>query len=140
MEENGIKHCRTIPLWPQANSEVENFMKPLTKAVHSVHAERKIWKKHLHKFLLNYRTTPRCTTEFTPAQLLFNRKVRNKLPQLTGSNQMNIQEVKRKDEEAKAKMKVYTDARSKAKPSRINVGDLVLVCQRKKTEQTLHAF
>ena len=96
MEENGIKHSRITPLWPQANSEVENFMKPLTKAVRSVHAEGKIWKKHLYKFLLNYQTTPHCTTGFTPAELLFNRKIRNKLPQLTGNSQMNIQEVKRK--------------------------------------------
>ena len=33
MKENGIAHQRITPLWPQANSEVENFMKPLTKAV-----------------------------------------------------------------------------------------------------------
>ena len=32
MKENGIDHQRITPLWPQANSEVENFMKPLTKA------------------------------------------------------------------------------------------------------------
>ena len=37
MEENGIKHCRITPQWPQANSEAENFMKPLTKAVRSAH-------------------------------------------------------------------------------------------------------
>ena len=127
MEEYGIKHSRITPLWPQANSEVENFMKPLTKAVHSVHAEGKIWKKHLYKFLLNYQTTPHCTTGFTPAELLFNRKIRNKLPQLTGSSQMNIQEVKRKDDKAKAKMNVHADAQFKAKPSRIDVGNLVLV-------------
>ena len=138
MEENGIKHCRTTPLWPQANSEVENFMKPLTKAARSAHVEGKVWKKHLHKFLLNYRTTPHCTTGFTPAQLLFNRKVRNKLPQLTDSNQINSQEVKRKDEEAKAKMKVHADTRFKAKPSSINVGDLVLVRQRKENKLSTH--
>ena len=68
MEENSIKYCRTAPLWCHANSEVENFMKPLTKAACSAHVEGKVWKKHLHKFLLNYRTTPHCTTGFTPAQ------------------------------------------------------------------------
>ena len=41
---------------------------------------------------------------------------------------MNSQEVKRKDEETKAKTKVYADTQFKAKPSRINVGNLVLVC------------
>ena len=39
MQENGIKLKRITPLWPQANSEAENFMKPLTRAVRSAHAE-----------------------------------------------------------------------------------------------------
>ena len=39
MEENGITHQKITPLWPQANSEAENFMKPLTKAIHSAHVE-----------------------------------------------------------------------------------------------------
>ena len=47
MEENGIQHRRITPLWPQANSEVENFMNPLTKVVRSAHVEGKTWK-HLH--------------------------------------------------------------------------------------------
>ena len=47
---------------------------------------------------------------------------------------MNIQEVNRKEDEAKAKMKVHADVRSKAKPSRIDVGDLVLVRQRKQNK------
>ena len=33
MQENGIKHQKITPLWPQANAEAENFIKPLTKAV-----------------------------------------------------------------------------------------------------------
>ena len=93
MEENGIKHCKTNPLWPQEN---ENFMKPLTKAAHSAHAEGKVWKKHPHKFLLNYLSTMHCITGFTPAQLLFNRKVRNKLPQLTDYNQWTVRKSKEK--------------------------------------------
>ena len=33
MQEYGIKHQRITPLWPQANSEAERFMKSLTKAI-----------------------------------------------------------------------------------------------------------
>lgn len=29
-QENGIHHQKITPLWPQANGEAENFMKPLT--------------------------------------------------------------------------------------------------------------
>ena len=131
MAENGINHFRITPLQPQANSEAENFMKPLTKAIRLAHAEEKTLKKHLYKFLLNYRTTPHCTTEFAPAELLFNRKVHNKLPQLSDNNQSTSLEVRRKDEKVKAKMKAHADAKAKATPSKIAVGDLVLAHQRK---------
>jgi len=33
MAENGINHSKITPLWPQVNSEAENFMKPMTKAI-----------------------------------------------------------------------------------------------------------
>ena len=33
MQEYGINHRRVTPLWLQANSEAENFMKPLSKAI-----------------------------------------------------------------------------------------------------------
>ena len=131
MAENGINHSRITSLWPQANSEAENFMKPLTKAIRSAHVEGKTWKKHLYKFLLNYRTTPHCTTGFAPAELLFNRKVHNKLPQLSDNTQSTSLEVR---EKAKAKIKAHADAKAKATPSKIAVGDLVLAHQRKQNK------
>ena len=41
MQENEIIHQKITPLWPQANSEAENFMKPLNKAIRSAHAEER---------------------------------------------------------------------------------------------------
>ena len=109
MEENGIEHREITPLWPQANSEAENFMKPLTKAIRSSHAEGKTWTKHLYKFLLNYRTTPHSTTGFSPAELLFNRKVYNKLPQLIQEAPSTSKQVQENDEKARSKMKENAD-------------------------------
>ena len=40
MKEKGIKH-KITPLWLQANSEAVRFMKPLTKAIHSLHTKGK---------------------------------------------------------------------------------------------------
>ena len=134
MAENGINHSRITPLWPQANSEAENFMKPMTKAIRSAYTEGKSWKKHIHKFLLNYRSTPHCTTGFAPAELLFNRKVRNKLPQLSEDTPSTGQEVEERDKKAKAKMKAYADAKARATPSEIAIGDLVLARQRKQNK------
>ena len=131
MEENGIEHQRITPLWPQANSEAESFMKPLTKAIRSAHAEGKQWTKHLYKFLLNYRTTPHTTTRYAPATLLFNRQVRNKLPQLTPEEPSTSQEVRKNDQKAKIKMKENADMKRRASPSNLKIGDIVLVRQRK---------
>ena len=135
MRENGIDHRRITPLWPQANSEAERFMKPLTKAICSAHVEGKMWRKHLYKFLLNYRTTPHSTTGFAPAELLFNRKVRNKLPQLPSGQTDQLSDlgakVKENDDRAKWKMKTYADTKVRAKTSSINIGDTVLARQRK---------
>lgn len=76
MQEKGIKHQRITPLWPQANSEAENFMKPMGKAIRAAITEHKNWKKELYSFLL----TPHTTTKFSPAELLFNRTIKTKLP------------------------------------------------------------
>ena len=132
MLENGINHRRITSLWPQANSEAENFMKPLTKAIRSAHAEGKNWKKDLYLFLLNYRATPHSTTGFAPSELLFNRKIKTKLPQLTVNSQTEMNsKVQKNDKEAKEKMKRHADEKSRVKASDIKVGDTVLIRQRK---------
>ena len=138
MEENAINHQKILvtPLWPQTNSEAENFLKPLTKAIQSAHVEGKQWTKHLHIFLLNYRTTPHTTTGYAPATLLFNRKVRNKLPSLeVHSSKHKVQEVvQRNDRRVKDKMKEYADKKRRAQKSNLKIGDTVLVRQRKQNK------
>ena len=130
IEHYGIKHKRVTPLWPQANAEAENFMKPITKAVRSSHAEGKDWKKEINIFLLNYRATPHCTTKVSPAQLLFNRVIRTKLPSVVGSK-MDDHELRERDKKEKERMKEYADRRRRAKTSQIQIGDTVLVQQKK---------
>jgi hypothetical protein len=134
MQENGINHKKITPLWPQANSEAERFMKPLMKAIRSANVEGTQWKKHLYRFLLNYRATPHATTGFAPAELLFNRKIQTKLPQpqsITIPSDMNARVVEN-DAKAKAKMKAHADKGTQV--SKIQVGDLVLVRQRKQNK------
>ena len=134
MEENGIQHCRITPLWPQANSEAENLMKPLTKAIRSARVEGQAWKKHLYKFLLNYRATPHCTTKFSPAELLFNRKIKNKLPHVSTNNKPIASMVQINDSKAKDAMKNYADVKQRTAVSDVNFDDLVLVRQRKQNK------
>lgn len=138
VEEMGIRHARVTPLWPQANAEAENFMKPITKAVRSAHIENKDWKRELFKFLMNYRVTPHSTTKIAPAELLFNRKVHVKLPQIeTPSDPQKDSLIRQRDEEAKAKMKNYADTKRRAVTElKVEVGNKVLLRQRKKNKFT----
>ena len=82
MQMLDIKHEPSTPLWPQGNSDVESFMKPLGKAITIAKIENRPIRQELSRFLFSYRTTPHSTTGVPSSQLLFNRKIRGKLPML----------------------------------------------------------
>ena len=77
LAEHGVRHRRITPYCPQANGEAERFMKTVTKAIRTANSEGKRWQSELDMFLLNYRSTPHSTTHTSPAELLFNRPIRN---------------------------------------------------------------
>ena len=79
LEDNGIEHRKTTPFWPQANGEVEKQNKSLLKRMKIAQAEGKEWKNEVCKYLVTYRSI---TTDVSPAELLFGRKMRTKLPEL----------------------------------------------------------
>ena len=47
MEENGIMHCRATPLWSQANSEVENFVKHIRQRLLIQHMQRERYENSI---------------------------------------------------------------------------------------------
>ena len=76
LNEMGIKHRLTTPLWPRVNGEVERQNCSLLKAMRVAHAEKRDWRLELNiKYLLAYRSTPHITTGQSPAELLFGRKL-----------------------------------------------------------------
>jgi hypothetical protein len=84
---------------------------------------------------LQYRTTPHSTTGVPPAELLFNRTVKGKLPVLRKRNIINRHRQARQNEESKENNNKYADNKRNVKKSDIKVGDRVLVKQQK---QNLH--
>ena len=72
----GFKHRKVSPLWPEANGEVERFMKTFGNVLRTTAH----WKQDMHQFLRNYRATPHCTTGVAPATALFGRPIRTKMP------------------------------------------------------------
>ncbi|CAM4464842.1 unnamed protein product [Leuciscus chuanchicus] len=85
------------------------------------------------------RSIQHATTGKSPAELLFQRKIRGKLPDITTPH--SDLEARDKDAEQKGKAKIYTDHRRGAKTSDIEVGDQVLVKQDKtdKFTTTFHS-
>ena len=74
-------------------------------------------------------------TNRSPAELLFNRRVRGKLPDLSQGRGID-QAIMDHDSEEKAKSKLYANTRRGAKPSNICPGDQVLVKQDKTNKLT----
>ena len=81
LDDLGIKHKRTIPLWSRANGGVETQKKSLIIAMRASHAEGKPWQRELQKYLLPYRSTPFKTTGVSPEELLHGRRIRAKMPE-----------------------------------------------------------
>src|SRR5664279_5286807 len=78
--------------------------------------EGKNWKQELQIFLRAYRTTAHCSTKIAPSELLFNRKVRTKLPEYQLPGDDTNTPLRIQDDKAKHKMKMYADMRNNAKP------------------------
>ena len=79
-----------------------------------------------------YRSTPHSTTGVSPAQLLFGRRIRTKLPHL---QEFSIEdEVRDRDIKRKKKGKVYEDCQRNALEREIREGNKVLLRQEKENK------
>ena len=133
----GIEAKFSTPYWPQGNATVERFMQPLGKALKTAQVEGRPWKQELNRFLLQYRTTPHCTTGVPPSELLFNRTVKGKIPVITRKIVINRHKDARKNELIrKERNKEYADHRRNVKKRDIQMGDYVLVRQERKNKLT----
>ena len=132
LEENDIYHLASTPFWPQANGEVERQNGSLLKAIKIAQVEKKDWKREMLKLLLAYRSTPHSKTGVSPAELLFRRKIRTKLPELREEGaRPDMIEVQDRDSEMKQKGADYANVRRRAQRSDIQSGDKVLVKKKK---------
>ena len=110
---------------PQENREVERQNRSLVNRIQIAQAERKDWKKELNVCLASYRSLPHPTTGVSPAELLFWRKIRTRLPEL---RDVHVElEGQDRDNEQKNKGKMYADNKRKACYSDILLGDKILV-------------
>ena len=52
-----------------------------------IHTEGKSWQQELQKYPLAYRSTPHTTTGISPADLLYGRKIRTKMPEFESTDE-----------------------------------------------------
>ena len=137
LDELGIKHKKTIPLWPRANGEVERQNKSLLKAMCAAQAEGKQWQQELQKYLLAYRSTPHTTTGVSPAELLYGRKIQTKMPEFEGDEEekkSGTTDQQARDQDAEKKQRGAEAANRRAAESDVAEGDKVLLLQRKQNK------
>ena len=113
------------------------FVKTMKKSVKAAKSEGKNWRKEIHAFLRNYRTTPHSTAGVAPSTLFLKRAVRNKLPQSKCADPV-AEIVRKRDVEQKWKMKYHADRKRYVKPCDLEVGEPVLV-KRPFTASKAHA-
>ena len=135
---NGIQDQRTTPLWPQANGKVERQNRSILKRIKIAQAEGLDWKNDLRNFLMMYRSTPHSTTGISPAELLYGRKMRTKLPEIAETN-VDDTEIRDRDSDNKEKGKMYSDLHRHVQERGIKPGTQVLV-QRDKVDKFTTTF
>ena len=88
----------------------------------------------LSKFLFLYRTTPHSTTKVPPAELLYNRNIRGKIPsqQYTKVDKHHI--ARSNEDRSKIYNKRYADSHRRTRSNNIGVGDTVLLKQHVKNK------
>lgn len=135
-ENKGVKVRKSIPLSPQSNGLIERQNQSLIKAVSASTIDGSNWRNSLETFVHNHNTLiPHARLRVTPFELLVGFKYRGQFPSLWNEfhpKELDRENVRELDAEAKLYSKQYADAVRGAKESSIKVGDVVLVSQQKK--------
>jgi transposase InsO family protein len=140
----GFKHRLISPLWPRANAEVERFMRNLGTALRTARMTGRPRHDVIRDFLKVYRETPHSTTKVAPNMLMFGFSRTSGLPELELGVHMDVHEQRKlfhemavqQDALAKKRMEAEYNARMHVKESKIRVGDLVLLKQKRVNKST----
>ena len=83
VKQNDIEHIRTSPYHPTSNSLAERSVPTFKIGLKRITEGSLI--SRLNKFLFQYRLTPQTTTGLSPAELMFERRLRSQLDLLMPS-------------------------------------------------------
>ena len=136
----GIDHRKLTPLHPQANGQVEVFMRNINKIIKSAINGNNNWRRELNAFLRSYRSTPHTTTGVAPNDLMFQYSNASKLPMVDDrrtTEQMQLMRMAQTKNEFESKrMKHYADKRRRSIKCNMKVGDKVMYDQKRNKRMT----
>lgn len=124
MESMGVHHHLVTPRWPEANGEVERQNRSIMKRVRIAYSEGLDYKSEVRKYLVSYRNTPHSITGKSPAEMLFGRKIRTKLPQI---QDIHNDEIECRDHDSELKHSMVESRNRGREPHTTKVGDMVLL-------------
>ena len=130
--EEGFKHRKVTPGWPEANGDVERCMQRIKKTARIATLQGRPIRDEVRRGVRAYRATVHPTTGASPNKLMCGRELRGKLPEPRRQPHTDDTTVRKRDREQKEKMKRYADKRRHTAAMRIKVGDTVLCKQEKK--------
>ena len=67
-------------------------MQPLSKIIKAAYIEKINWENSVHQFLNLCRNTPHPVTQVPPAELMFSRKLRYTIPDISSKTDKNVAE------------------------------------------------
>ncbi|XP_015118224.1 uncharacterized protein K02A2.6-like [Diachasma alloeum] len=79
LKRNGILHVKTAPYHPASNGAAENVVKTFKRQFKLLQKNNTNEDVALTQVLMSYRSTPHCTTGYTPAELQTGRPMRARL-------------------------------------------------------------
>jgi hypothetical protein len=115
LKKKRFKHQKITPVWTEANGQKVNFMKNIGKIAKTAHVSGKDWRREICcVFLTNYRATPHSSMKKSLYELLMNRSIRTKIPEIISSNS-SLEIASNDGKPIKKKMKIYADFSRKTK-------------------------
>lgn len=125
--EFGIVITRSAPHYAQANGEVERTNREFKRRLQMAVSMTKDWEQALADYVLMFHSTPHTALGgLTPAEAFFNRKVKDKLPEISKYTHPADERIRDVDTLYKEKSRKYTDKVRKAKIPELDVGDIVM--------------